>query len=224
MILNFKELQIGLTNRCRLLCYECPRTAIEGRYFTSLFDLDIEYFKSFLSKCNPEIIFFCGTWGDPIYARDFVGLCRSLKNQYPNIKLMINTNGTGKTAEWWEELMQVLTDQDIIMFSIDGTPDNFNTYRVNAKWEDLETAVTTCVKHKQKNNKKTELHWKYLVFSYNQDTIMSAYELSKSMGFDQFFLQKSLVRTGEGTEWLKPTRPHDEIEKEFNARKSNTLL
>ena len=221
---DFKDLHVGLTNRCRLLCPECARTSIGGRYIQSMFDLDTEYFKKFLLEAQPKRILFCGNWGDPIYAKDLVGLVKSLKHNNPTLEIMIHTNGSGKNTEWWQSLMSVLNAHDSLIFSIDGTSENFNKYRINAKWDDIENAAMTCIEYKKQKGTGPNIYWKHLVFSYNQDTIISSYELSKTMGFDLFFLQHSLVEEGNGNDWLATTKPFSEIEEEFNDYKNKSLL
>ena len=220
---DFKNLHIGLTNRCRLLCPECPRTS-GGKYIQSIFDLDIEYFKKFLTDVRPSNILFCGNWGDPIYAKDFVGLIRTLKEQNQELVIMIHTNGSGKSTDWWQSLMSVLNNHDILIFSIDGTPENFNKYRINAKWDDVENAAKTCIEYKKIQGNGPRICWKHLVFSYNQDTLKSSYELSNAMGFDLFFLQHSIVDTENENAWLAPTKPFNKIEEEFNDYKNKSLL
>jgi MoaA/NifB/PqqE/SkfB family radical SAM enzyme len=223
---DFTNFHIGLTNRCRLQCPECARTHRDGKFIHSMFDLDIEEFKRFLLSCDPKFILFCGNWGDPIYARDFVGLIKSLREKFEELQIVINTNGSGKRKEWWEKLMSVLGDRDCLVFSIDGTPGNYKKYRINSEWNSVELAIKTVVQYKKEHNKKTSIEWKHLVFSYNENTLDQSYELSKKLGFDKFYLQQSLVDDREGAKntWLKISRPFRQIEDEFHDRKNKSLL
>jgi len=194
-----------------------------------MFDIDIKHFKKFLVDCRPWEVLFCGNWGDPIYAEDFLGLVREIKSTYSLARIIVHTNGTGKSTKWWEEFASLLGKNDIVFFSIDGTPENYTKYRINSKWDDVENAIKTCVETSAKLDKKTEFFWKHLVFSYNENTIMESYKKSKELGIG-FQLQHSMVfgnaaltETGGGT-WLRPSRPFSEIEAEFNEQKNNTLL
>lgn len=228
-MIDFEVLHVGLTNRCRLLCPECTRNSPNNKYIQSMFDINVEHFKKFLVDCNPVEILFCGNWGDPIYSEDFLGLLREIKNSHSRARIIIHTNGTGKSIEWWEEFASLLEKNDIVFFSIDGTPENYTKYRINSKWDDVENAINTCVATSAKLSKETTFFWKHLVFSYNENTIMESYKKSQELGID-FQLQQSMVfgeaqhtESGGGT-WLRPSRPFSEIEKEFNEQKNITLL
>ena len=223
---DFTNLHIGLTNRCRLQCPECPRNSPGATYIQSMFDLDVEDFKKFLFTCNPKFILFCGNWGDPIYSRDFIGLVSSLREKFEDLEIVIHTNGSGKRIEWWERLMSVLGNRDHLVFSIDGTPTNYTQYRINSEWESVETAVKTCIAYKKSHNKSTSIEWKHLVFSYNENTIDESYKLSQQFGFDKFYLQQSLVDNSEGGKhkWLNISKPFRDIEDEFYDRKNKPVL
>jgi MoaA/NifB/PqqE/SkfB family radical SAM enzyme len=221
---DFTNLHIGITNRCRLQCPECTRTDPENKYIQSLFDLDAEEFNKFLITCNPKSILFCGNWGDPIYAKDFIKVIATLRANFKNLKISIHTNGSGKKAEWWEQLMSTLGDRDRLIFSIDGTPDNYTKYRINSNWESVELAVKTCIRYKKSNNKKTSIEWKHIVFSYNENTIDESFKLSQKLGFDKFSLAYGLVyASGENT-WLEVAKPFKKLEKAFHERKNNSVL
>ena len=228
-MLDFSKLNVGLTNRCRLLCPECTRNSPEFKYIHSLYDINVEHFKDFIVGCNPREILFCGNWGDPIYTENFLGLLASLKSTIPFCSIFIHTNGSGKSTAWWEEFASILGHRDHVKFSVDGTPENYNKYRINSKWEDVENAIKTCVATKRKLNKRTRYTWKHLVFSYNENTIMESYEKSRELGID-FVLQESIVNTNHqitpsgGGNWLNPSRPFIEIKREFNERKSKSVL
>jgi MoaA/NifB/PqqE/SkfB family radical SAM enzyme len=164
---------------------------------------------------------FCGNWGDPIYSKDFVGLVRAIKTQNPSCELEIQTNGSGKSIKFWTNLVTELLDNDVLIFSIDGSPENYNKYRVNSEWADVELAVKTVIETKKQLGKKTSIEWKHLVFSYNEETIDIAHAKSIELGFDKFFLQQSMVANEK---WLSITRPFREIERDFYDRKDKRLL
>jgi MoaA/NifB/PqqE/SkfB family radical SAM enzyme len=222
-VFDFKDLHVGLTSRCRLQCLECTRNDPDATYMTKNGDMDIDHFIRFLLACAPRRILFCGNWGDPIYARGFLELLRRLREELPEVEIMIHTNGFGRSPKWWSLLMQTLGDYGKLIFSIDGVPDNYTKYRVNSRWSSVEAGIKACVGYKNEHKLKTSIEWKYLVFSYNEHCIQEAYELSSLLGFDRFYLQRSIVNnTIYGRHrWLSITRPFSEIEREFNAANQN---
>lgn len=225
-MLDFKNLHVGLTNRCRLECLECPRNTEAAKYIHKMFDIEIEKFRKFLTHCEPEHILFCGNWGDPIYAHGFLDLIKNLKTSFSDLAISIHTNGSGKREEWWTSLIELLGNNDKLIFSIDGTPDNYFKYRVNSTWDSVELAIKTCVNAKKHFKKSVSIEWKYIVFSFNENTIDEAYRLSQTLGFDKFYLQQGLVdnTTGGKFKWLNTSTDFKNIENAFYERKNNTIL
>jgi hypothetical protein len=137
----------------------------------------------------------CGNYGDPIYHPDFINFIKKLKARGPLIK--INTNGSYKKQDWWEELTDILTPEDTIVFSVDGTPENFTNYRINADWKSIQTGMTVV------SRASCNSVWKYIPFSFNQDDIDAVKTLSYNMGIKNFEIEFS-DRFDEQTQHLIP--------------------
>ena len=170
------------TSKCTLECPLCDRTWFYETFKKrNLHEINIEHLVNFVGP-NADVD-MCGNNGDPIYHSDFHTLCRRLKNN--NCKLSITTNGSAKTKKWWNELNAILDDNDLVTFSIDGLEDTNHLYRKNAKWKSIMDAVEVL------KDRKYKMIWKYIVFKHNQHQINEAKELSISLGFDHFRLEKS---------------------------------
>jgi organic radical activating enzyme len=141
-------------------------------------------------------ITLCGNYGDPIYHPEFHDLIAKLKQR--GCDITINTNGSYQKAEWWQQLTAMLDHKDTITFSVDGTPENFTQYRVNADWPSIEQAMLSCAAS------PVRTIWKYIVFSYNQQDIETADQLRSSLGLSEFRVSLS-DRFDQKTEHLKPT-------------------
>jgi hypothetical protein len=111
--------------------------------------------------------------------------------------LTITTNGSYKTQEWWEALVDNLTSSDIINFSVDGTPDNFTQYRVNADWDSIQIGMEVVAKS------SCDSAWKYIPFAFNQQDIEKVEKLSNSIGIKNFRVEPS-DRFDEKTQELIP--------------------
>jgi hypothetical protein len=140
-------------------------------------------------------ITMCGNYGDPIYHPDLPGLARGLKNQGAVISIV--TNGAHRKRSWWQELVQELGPNDSVTFSIDGIPENFTQYRINGDWTTIQDAINECVAAPCKTV------WSFIPFSYNQDNIEQAKQLSQDLGIDQFRINPS-ARFDEETMHFKP--------------------
>lgn len=186
------------TNICTLKCPGCARTRFIQQWpqHWQNHSIDIDALMRFLDVDLAGLqIMLCGNYGDPIYHPDFFNLVSQLKQKGSIVH--ITTNGSYRTLAWWSQLMPLLDKQDSVTFSVDGMPDNFAQYRVNADWSSIETAMTTC------SSSAVTTIWKYIPFSYNVGDIDRARELSLALGIDQFQVDLS-DRFDEHTEHLKP--------------------
>lgn len=170
------------TSKCTLECPLCDRTWFYDTFKKrNLHEINIDHLVKFVGV-NADIS-MCGNNGDPIYHSDFLNLCRRLKDN--NCKISITTNGSSKTKAWWQELNDILDENDKITFSIDGLQDTNHLYRKNAKWKSIMDAIWVL----RKRRCKTE--WKFIVFKHNQHQIMYAKTRSMKYGFDNFKLEHS---------------------------------
>lgn len=129
-----------------------------------------------------------GDIGDPIYCKEFIEICRYIKQENPEIHLFIITNGSYKKPEWWSELASVLNHRDNINFSIDGyNHASNNIYRVNSDWDSIIAGIQTV----KKTNPEIYLTWASIVFAFNQSKLNEMQLIAKDLGMDQFQITKS---------------------------------
>lgn len=189
---------IELTNICTLKCPGCERTRfIEqwGKHWKN-HSIDPDALLSFLDCDLTNVpISLCGNQGDPIYHPNMHHVIKLLKQR--GAVLRIFTNGSYKTHTWWTELCGLLDQSDCIIFSIDGIPSNFDQYRINGDWDSIKIGIDVAV------SSACKTMWKYIPFSYNQDHIEQARELSKELGIDHFEVELS-NRFDQQTEHFRP--------------------
>lgn len=190
------SLHLETTNRCTLACPRCPRTLMLekfGKKSLPIKDIDLDYLDQFID-ISLDNIRFCGTYGDPIYHHNFLDLINLSKNKAN--KLTIVTNGSFRTQQWWKSILENLTSNDEIIFSIDGVPENFNEYRINGNWQSILIGINECVKS------SVQVTWKYIPFSFNEQNINEAEKLAKELGIDNFKINFS--DRWDKDDWLKP--------------------
>lgn len=199
MLESIQGFHIEPTNICTLKCPRCSRTKFIERFPAKWKNkqLNIDHLKNFVDiDISKKMFTLAGDYGDPIYHNNLFDLVKWIKTQGGIISL--HTNGSYKTRAWWQELVSFLDSVDRITFGIDGVPDNFTKYRINADWPSIKTAIETV-------SNKVYTVWQYIPFAYNIDSIQTAEQLSKELGMSEFKLLKS-------SRWESlndPYRPND---------------
>jgi len=198
MIPKIQAFHVEATNICTLKCSGCARTRFIEKWpqHWKNHSLDTEQLLAFLDVDVSGVKFdLCGNYGDPIYHPRFHHLIGEIKNRGGLIS--ITTNGSHKSRQWWQGTCDLLTEDDNVIFSIDGLPENFTLYRENGDWPSIKQAIEICVQAKVKTS------WKYIPFRYNQEDIDTARALSNAFGIDAFEISPS-DRFDEQTQHLMP--------------------
>lgn len=198
MLDKLQGIHIETTNMCTLKCPRCSRTEFIKQFPTRWANtsLNLEHLKQFIDiDLTGKDIYLCSSYGDTIYYNQLFELVDYFKKAGANIT--ISTNGSHRTRSWWEQLNQLLDHNDEIIFGIDGLPSNFTQYRINADWDSIATGIEVL------RTGSVRLTWQYILFSFNENNVDEAKQLSVDMGFHKFILMDS-DRWDNGTEWLTP--------------------
>jgi len=198
MIEEITGFHIEPTNICTLKCPGCARTRFIEQWpqHWKNHSIDINQLLNFLDiDLTGKKIILCGNYGDPIYHPDFIDFVIRLKER--GAVLSITTNGSYKTQDWWKELVSNLSSVDLINFSVDGTPDNFTKYRINADWDSIRVGMEVVAES------QCDSSWKYIPFAFNQHDIEHVKKLSQSIGIKNFRVELS-DRFDEQTHELIP--------------------
>lgn len=186
--MHFKEIEIELTTNCNAACPQCVRNFYGGPVWSSLplISLDLKWLKSKLGEQlhNTDNVRLCGTYGDPCVHNDFINIIKWLKT-YKNLKIKINTNG-GMKKNYWKQLASILSNDDCVVFGIDGLGDTNHIYRKNVKWDVLMNNVQSFIS--AGGNAK----WQFIVFEFNQHQVEQAKVLARKLGFSEFVLKKTI--------------------------------
>ena len=178
---------IEVSSKCSLQCPRCTRQEVPHGLINT--DLRLDWFKQHFIEIIPHVkkITFCGDDGDPIYCRDFVEICAWIKNKNYNCQIVIVTNGSYKTKQWWQLLSKVLDHRDHIHFSIDGDRETNTLYRVNADWDSIMIGIDTL----NEQNCQVFRTWAAIAFKFNVSQLDSMRNIAKDKQFDYFQLTKS---------------------------------
>ena len=177
------KVELELTSKCVLLCPNCPRTY--QAHMRRVWDnghVDHEKLLEFLKTSEYKRFQLGGAYGDGLYHPHLVTTLKAIKEAGASFNF--DTNGSRRPEADWKELAKMMTWKDCVIFSIDGTPDNFTQYRVNADWESIEMGARIIAQGGGR------ARWKYIVFKYNQtfEDMKTAYDKAYEMGMQEFVI------------------------------------
>lgn len=183
-----KSFNIEATNWCYLKCSACDRT-IRKSHVKNRNDLSYKVFEKFIMEDLKDIDLsstafnFCGIYGDNLYHPDIIQIFNLLKSR--GSRVVLETNGSYKDDEFWIELLNTLTPQDSINFSVDGLEDTNSIYRKGSSWKHIYRAMELA------GSSQVGTQWKFIVFKHNQHQIKEAEELAKKLNIKKFLLRYS---------------------------------
>jgi len=195
---DVKRMHIELSSKCNASCPGCPRN-IRGGYDLPWLNKDewsIDQFKHFFSSDflkGIDSILFCGNYGDPGTCKDLAKICEYVKSCNYNLGIRIHTNGGMRTPAFWSELGETLNHRagDTVIFSIDGLEETNHIYRRGVQWNKLMDNVKAYI------GAGANATWEYLLFGHNQHQLEEAQQLSRDLGFENFFYKKAFGFTDE---------------------------
>jgi MoaA/NifB/PqqE/SkfB family radical SAM enzyme len=176
------EVFVSLTNLCNANCPQCNRTdksTVSAYKELPLISWNLEKFKlafpqETLKYC--KLLKLCGTWGDPIANKDIAHIVKYIIDNSES-DIVINTNGSLKTSEWWWNLGVIGGKRLTAIFDVDGiTQEMHSKYRRNTDLkkilDNMKTISMTMV------NIKTQT----IVFKHNQEFLDDIKQLTKDNG------------------------------------------
>lgn len=180
---QIRSVQLDFTSKCNLLCPSCARVE-EGAVNPRLPIRDLKWSPGIDRLFSPyfcaqlEFILFSGNYGDAAAASGLPPFIERLFARDVTF-IVISSNGSLRTPEWWSDLGKQLKGRGQIIFSIDGMGNVNARYRVGSSWEkilaNMEAAAETGV----------FLRWDYIVFRHNEHQIEEARDLARRLGFSQ---------------------------------------
>ena len=187
---ELKTVHLEITEACNASCPMCARNINGGEDNPHLKNNELS-----LADCKtifkPEFIaqldrlYMCGNFGDPVAAKDTLGVFEYFRQHNAKMNLTMYTNGSAKKPEWWTNLAKVLGKNAYVVFSIDGLEDTNHLYRQNTIWSKIIENAQTFI------DAGGRARWDYIVFAHNEHQVETAEHLSRVMGFEKFQFKKS---------------------------------
>ena len=188
---ELRQVHLELTEKCNAACPLCIRTNPNGlkpRSYIGNNELlltDIEQFFTDDIRSKLLEVHMCGSYGDPVMARDCLGVADYFSNG--TCEVSISTNGSIRGMKWWQQLGNVLSrnPRSRVDFHIDGLADTNRFYRRNTRFEKIIENARAYIEGGGNAN------WEFIPFKHNEHQLEEARQLSISLGFSRFTVKKS---------------------------------
>ena len=180
---SIRQLTTELTFRCNARCPACHRqkplsiNLNDKKYTISLENFKILFNPELLQDLNWLVI--NGNFGDSIMNKDFREIISYVKSH--GTRLNIHTNGGIHGHDYWTDVGNILTKDDILNFDLDGLADTHHLYRINTKFENVFENAKSAI-----STNRPQVHWKYIVFEHNKHQVEEARQLAINTGFTTF--------------------------------------
>ena len=215
---KIKQLTTELTFRCNARCPACHRQKpLSINLNDAKYTVSLDQFKQLF---NPELLqnlewlMLNGNFGDSIMNKQFREIISYVKSQ--GTKLKIHTNGGIHGTDYWTDVGNILTKDDIINFDLDGLYDTHHIYRINTTFdkvfENAKAVIATG---------RTQVHWKYIVFEHNKHQVDQARQMAEHYGFTTFSTVKTsrdvfAPKTGNFVH-TKKTKAYEKAERKIHC-------
>jgi MoaA/NifB/PqqE/SkfB family radical SAM enzyme len=180
-----KEIHVELTDKCNAQCPMCARTNVNDISKTTELVKNVEItfdeFKNIVKDIKFEKYIFCGNYGDPLSAKDFLKIIEYVADE--KTEIFIHTNASLKTPSYFKKLGNILSinPNNNVFFALDGLEDTHAIYRQNTNFNKIIENAKAYI-----TNTKAKSTWEYLVFKHNEHQVDIAKQKAKELGFTNF--------------------------------------
>ena len=188
---DIKQIHLELTERCNAACPLCIRTNPDGlrpRSYIGTQELFLDDISDFFTPVIRDQLLevhMCGSYGDPVMARDCLKIATYFSTDACEVSL--STNGSIRGTSWWSKLGKVFArnGKSRVDFHIDGLADTNHYYRRNTSFKRIIDNAKSYIDAGGRAN------WEFIPFKHNEHQIEEARELSILLGFSRFTVKKS---------------------------------
>jgi MoaA/NifB/PqqE/SkfB family radical SAM enzyme len=189
---------LDLSTYCNAACPQCHRTNPDGLGKSDWLELvqwSLDDFKKMFpieTMSHIKAFDICGTWGDPMMNKDIFEICSYIINN-SSASIVINTNGSMRSDEWWWDLAVLCKKRLKVVFTVDGSTQEIHSlYR-------QKTDLNTILSNMQTLSMGGSTAGVFtVIFKHNQDDLINICELVQSNGANEivFVISNRFHRKG----------------------------
>lgn len=189
---EIRHLHLELSSLCNARCPFCIRNVLgypynRGYTETNLSLAQIKQWFSpvFISQLYEVLL--NGNFGDLMMNTETEQIISYFRECSDRIKIAGNTNGSARTPDFWRNLGSMGT---IMYFALDGLEDTHHLHRQDTVWQRI---IDNAMIFKAAGGYAM---WKMILFDHNRHQVEDCREMSKKLGFDEFWLIDEGRNTG----------------------------
>ena len=170
---TLEKLDIELTNLCNLKCPYCLRVSPTMKDSLKVSNqIDYNTLTNFilkLKKYNLKEVILMGSLSEPTLYYKFLEFIKFLKDL--DLVIHISSNANTHNEAWWINLANLLTKEDSIIFSVDGSNQKlYKKYRINGNLETVKKHFQAFASVQEHNSNHCEIYIQTIDFPwYNCD-------------------------------------------------------
>jgi len=112
-------------------------------------------------------------------------MCQYCKDESPDIKISIHTNGSARTIDWWKDLAKALPSNHRVVFAIDGLADTHSIYRVGTHFDKIIENAQAFM------SAGGIAEWCFIKFKHNEHQVEEVKKYAEEKGFQLFSMKNS---------------------------------
>lgn len=191
---NVHNLQIDITSHCNARCAFCVRQedgTTKTKEHLQLHHFNLDVWKRIASEDTRGLFIkeltLNGNWGDPMMHPDLVEMLDFWGKYHPETQLMLHTNGSMRTTQFWKDLAKVCRrfTNHVIVFAVDGMKDTHSIYRVRTNWDKI------CENIQAYTSEKGRARVCMTGFKHNIHQVKEVEQLAEKLGALEFELRPS---------------------------------
>ena len=165
------RLEVG--NYCNLRCPLCVREKVDKATINSI-HLSLEDVKKFLPRFflhnQVDSVYLSGAVAEPTLNPDLINIVKYLVRYS---KVVIDSNGSTRSVDWWAELGATGVNCD---FAPDSIKPNNNKYRINSNTDKVIENMRAFVAA------GGVAEWKFIPYAHNEDELEEQRTIAESIG------------------------------------------
>jgi len=207
--MKIEEVEVELTSICNAkcqLCYRNYKSYQPAKVVRPLADV-IEQLKTYEHLKRIKLV---GVESEPTLYPHFHEFVTWLKDN--NIQIEICTNGDTNNPAWWEQLGNILKEEDEVYFTVCGsTQELHETYRRNTKLENILRNAAAMRKAGKANDYAQCIRFEYNNEDFNSDAFKEMVSEFSHVYWTETYLHKDLDNYVDTDGMEKLTPPADKI-------------